>query len=91
MLDNQVTQAGTLLFKGGIIYIDGWELKDPGMCREHAIFACLYVAQELMKAASLDIASPGGAPNSVADLPHDTPREWLSRSTLQFYGGGEDE
>lgn len=84
MLDNQVTRAGVLLYKGGEIYIDGWELKEPGMCREHVIFACLYVAQELYKAAMANIAEPGGATNTCADMPSETPREWLSEETQAF-------
>lgn len=84
MLDNSVRCAGTLLYKGGKIYIDGWELKDGGMCREHVIFACLYVAQELMKAATETIAAPGGGENTCADMPADTPRDWLCRDTRKF-------
>lgn len=84
MLDNTVTRAGTLLYKGGVIYIDGWELKEAGMCREHVIFACLYVAQELYKAAMADIREPGGAPNTCADMPRDTPRDWLCSETQAF-------
>jgi hypothetical protein len=83
MLDNSVTKPGVLLFKDGKIWIDGWEIEKPGMCREHVIFACLYVAQELMKAASADIASPG-YDGTVGDMPHDTPIEWLSESTQKF-------
>lgn len=84
MLDNSVSRAGTLLFKGGQIYIDGWKLKDGGMCREHVIFACLYVARELMKAASETIAAPGGGKNTCADMPSDTPRDWLCKDTREF-------
>lgn len=69
MLSNKVTKPGTLLFHDGRIYAEGWELKEPGMCREHVIFACLYVAQVLMKAADENIAEPGGAKNLSADLP----------------------
>lgn len=92
MLDNSVTRAGTLLYKGGQIYIDGWELKHGGMCREHVIFACLYVAQELIKAASATIAKPGGGENTCADMPSDTPRDWLcddSREFLEMFDRGE--
>jgi hypothetical protein len=84
MLDNSITKPGVLLFKDGNIYVDGWELKTPGMCREHAIFACLHVAQELMKAAAADIASPGGAQNCIGDMPLDTPIDWLSDETQRF-------
>lgn len=84
MLDNTVTRAGTLLFKGGRIYIDGWELKEPGMCREHVIFACMYVAQELYKAAMANIREPGGAKNTCADMPRETPRDWLCEETREF-------
>jgi hypothetical protein len=93
MLDNSVSRVGTLLFKGGQIYIDGWELTDGGMCREHVIFACLYVAQELMKAASATIAAPGGGKNTCADMPADTPRDWLCPETQAFYAmfGGDGD
>jgi hypothetical protein len=84
MLNNQVTRAGTLLYKGGIIYIDGWELKEPAMCREHVIFACMYVAKQLYEAAMENIREPGGASNTVADMPRETPREWLCDSTREF-------
>lgn len=84
MLDNSVSRTGTLLYKGGQIYIDGWELKDGGMCREHVIFACLHVARELMKAASETIAAPGGGKNTCADMPSDTPRDWLCPETQAF-------
>jgi hypothetical protein len=85
MLNNQVTRAGTLLYKGGIIYVDGWELKDPAMCREHVIFACMFVAQELYKAAMANIREPGGAKNTCADMPLETPPEWLCADTQEFY------
>jgi hypothetical protein len=81
LLDKSVTRAGTLLFKGGTIYIDGWEIAGGGMCRDHVIHACLYVAQELMKAATSTIAAPGGGKNTCADMPSDTPREWLCQET----------
>lgn len=84
MLDNSVTHPGTLLFKGGKIYIDGWRLKEPGMCREHVIFACLYVARQQMEAASKTIAKPGGGENTCADMPSDTPRDWLCKESREF-------
>lgn len=85
MLDNKVRRAGTLLFKGGRIYVDGWELAEDGMCREHVIFACLYVAQELHRAALANIAEGGGAKNTCADMPPETPREWLCPSSEAFH------
>jgi hypothetical protein len=69
MLDNKVTRPGTLLFHNGQIYVEGFELQEPGMCREHVIFACLYVARELMEAAQKRIA--GERCNTCADLPLD--------------------
>jgi hypothetical protein len=88
VLDNKVTKVGTLLFLDGKIYIDGWELADPGMCREHVIFACLYVAAELQNAALVDIhGAPDRDSNTVADMPRETPREWLCESTREFLEG----
>lgn len=84
LLDKSVTRAGTLLYKGGTIYIDGWEIAGGGMCREHVIHACLFVAQELMKAATSTIAAPGGGKNTCADMPSDTPRDWLCPATQAF-------
>lgn len=84
MLDNKVTTPGTLLILNGKIYIDGWELEKPGMCREHAIFACMHSAGLLLKAATEDIAAPGGAANSYADMPNETPREWLCKDAQAF-------
>lgn len=69
MLNNRVLWPGTLLFHEGKIYVEGVRLREPGMCREHVIFACLHVAQELMRAAQENIAEPGGAKNACADLP----------------------
>jgi hypothetical protein len=83
MLDNKVTKAGTLLFLNGTIYVDGWELAEPGMCREHVIFACLHVAAELQKAAMAGIEGRKDR-NTVADMPNETPREWLCESTREF-------
>jgi hypothetical protein len=93
LLDKSVSRAGTLLYKGGTIYIDGWEIAGGGMCREHVIHACLYVAQELMKAATSTIAAPGGGENTCADMPADTPRDWLCAETREFLDmfDGEEE
>lgn len=85
MLDKPVKRVGTLLFKGGRVYVDGWELAgDDYMCREVAIQACLYVAEQLLAKARLDIASPGGDGTIHADMPPETPREWLCEETREF-------
>jgi hypothetical protein len=68
MLDNKVTKPGALLFHNGKVYVEGWELEKPGMCREHVIFACLYVAAELMKSAHAGIEGAEDR-NTCADLP----------------------
>lgn len=88
MLDQKVTKPGTLVFKDGTAYVDGWDLSEPGMCREHAIMACLYVAAWLQRAAIDDIAVAGGSDEFrvVADLPADAPPEWYCDSTRAFLG-----
>ena len=88
MLNKSVTRAGTLLFKGGITYIDGWEIAssegEGSMCREVAALACLYVARELQDRAIALIAKPGGDNRTVGDMPAETPREWLCEYTRNF-------
>lgn len=61
MLDKHVTREGTLVIKGGEVFVgDGWEINGGGMCREVAIMACLYASQKLMKHAMAMIQKPGG-------------------------------
>jgi hypothetical protein len=84
MLDKSVTREGTLLYKGGIAYLDGWEIAEGGMCREVAALACLYVARELQERALALIAKPGGDRRTVSDLPPETPKEWLCPRTREF-------
>lgn len=84
MLDKSVTRAGTLLFKGGIVYTDGWEIAGGGMCREVAALACLYVASRLQEEAMALIAKPGGSGRTVSDMPDETPVEWLCEDTRAF-------
>lgn len=84
MLDKYVTREGTLLLKGGKVYLDGWEIAEGGMCREVAALACLYTAHRLQEHALRLIAQPGGDGRTVADMPSDTPLEWLCPDTREF-------
>lgn len=84
MLDKSVSRAGTLLFKGGTVYMDGWEIGGGGMCREVAALACLYVARALQEEAMALIAKPGGSGRTVSDMPDETPVEWLCENTRAF-------
>lgn len=84
MLDKYVTREGTMLIKGGIVYIDGWEIAGGGMCREVAALACLYVAKQLQERGLALIAKPGGDNRTVGDMPPETPREWLCEDTRKF-------
>lgn len=84
MLDKSVSREGTLLMKGGIVYLDGWEIAGGGMCREVAALACLYTARRLMEHGMALIAKPGGDGRTVSDMPDDTPVEWLCDETREF-------
>lgn len=84
MLDKSVTREGTMLIKGGIVYLDGWQVSGGGMCREVAALACLYVARELQQRAMALIAMPGGDGRTVSDMPRETPRDWLCPETQAF-------
>ncbi len=84
MLDRYITREGTLLLKGGKVYVDGWEANGLVMCRELVALACLYAAEQLLKHASALIQKPGGDQLTCADMPSDTPVEWLCEETRRF-------
>jgi hypothetical protein len=83
MLDKSVSREGTLLMKGGEVFLDGWEIHPGGMCREVAILACMYAARRLLDHASRLTLEGGSAP-VISDMPPETPREWLCPKTLEF-------
>ena len=84
MLDRHLTRYGTLLIKGGKVYMDGWEANDGVMCREMSALVCLHASQFLLEQARALIAKPGGNGLTCADMPEDTPREWLCEETQEF-------
>jgi hypothetical protein len=90
MLDKSVTREGTMLIKGGIVYLDGWEIDGGGMCREVAALACLYMAKQLQERGLALIEKPGGDRRTSADMPDDTPREWLCEQTREFLKNFEE-
>jgi hypothetical protein len=83
VLDKAISREGTLLMKGGEVFLDGWEIHPAGMCREVAIFACLYTARRLLEHASR-LTLVGGSAPVISDMPPDTPREWLCERTRAF-------
>lgn len=88
MLDKSVIREGVLLYKGGTVYHDGWQIASPdekgGMCREVSALACLYVAKQLQEIGLALIGRPGGLGRSCADMPGETPVEWLCDETRAF-------
>lgn len=81
MLGRTITRRGTLLIKGGEVYLDGWEANGSVTCRELSALACLYSAQDLMERARSLIEKPGGDGLTCADMPHDT-RKPILRGAL---------
>lgn len=68
MLDRHLTRYGTLLIKGGKVYMDGWEANDGIMCREMSALVCLYASQFLMERARALIEKP--VETDTEDKPH---------------------
>lgn len=74
MLDKHVTREGTLVIKGGEVFIgDDWEISGGGMCREVAAMACLWAAQQLMERARSLIEKPGGDGRTGIGMPDGWP------------------
>ena len=84
MLDKSVTREGTLLLKGGEVFLDGWEITGGGMCREVAALACLYAARILQERGLALIQQAGGDGRTCSDMPPETPVEWLCPDTQEF-------
>ena len=92
MLDKWVSRQGTMLIKGGEVYIDGWEIFDENTrrqgasCRETVALACLYMSKQLQERGLALISKPGGDGLTCADMPSDTPADWLCDETRKFMG-----
>lgn len=84
MLDKSVIREGVLLYKGGEVFIDGWEIGDDVMCREVVALACLYTARVLMERGLALIQKPGGDGLTCSDMPSETPVAWLCDETRRF-------
>lgn len=86
MLDRHVIREGTLILRGGTIYVGhDWQIEGgPVMCREHCILACLHTAQRLLQEASKDIAAPGGSNDVVSDLPDEATMRALIEESQSF-------